>query len=251
MKTFILTLIVLVALLPTFYGNDISISPDFNLGQEPKQILDKLRDFYSKHPYIYHELSYRMFPDHKSSIPSSTEKGIFIQKGEIRYSQLATIESLTTSSYSIGVDHDDKVIMISNIIHIPATDPLQNVESVIDPETRMMINQISANRSELRFEMDEGEIEQMQIVYDPSTFQIQKMIFNYRRSIPLSADEDDQSGTPRLEVEYSTTLFEETNPEILKVSTYISGQGKHWRVTPKFHDYELINNIQEYPRQNN
>ncbi len=220
-------------------------------GPDPSQIIERLKVFYSTHPYIFHKLEYKLYPDHTSLVPYATENGIFIKKDGVQYSQLSSIESLTTSEYNIGIDNDEKMMMISNIVQIPGTSPIEKFESMISPDADIKVNTLAPQLGELQYQSEEGEIEELRLVYNMDTYQIVKLTFKYRRGIQLSTDAESDFVTTRLEVEYTTSTTETHYSEKLKMDTYAVFYDGQWTLTPAYHNYELIKNIQSYTQTDN
>ncbi len=216
---------------------------------DSKAVIEGLRNFYKSKPYIYHELSYRLYQDMTATTPSSIESGLYIKKGESQYSLLSSLESLTTKAYTLSVDNEDKIIMISNHVAIPPSGPMVSLDHWIDPKSTLSVKSISDRWNALLIVMPEGEVEEAIITYDLKTFQPVKIVLNYRRSIQLTSDENSPNVQPRLEIEYVKTSFEEQEAERLVMSTYVYGSGDHWRLTSRYNGYELITNIHELTDQ--
>lgn len=218
---------------------------------DPKAVLERLRQFYAEHDYIYHELTYTLYADHKAATPHSVDQGVFIQSRYARYAQLASIESLTTSDYAIGVDHDDRILMIANRISLPPTaTPLDQLEAwTADPE-QVEIRNASEQHDVLLMKTEYGEVEQAEIWYDKQTFQPAKIIFWYRRSIVLETDEEGEPVQPRMEIEYRHTDLNEQGRERLDLGTYVLKKSGQWVLSPAYRGYELINNIHLLSTQN-
>lgn len=216
---------------------------------DPKYVIASLRGFYKTNPYIYHELSYQLYKDQSAATPYSTESGLYIKQGDTQYSQLSSLESLTTKEYTVSIDNEDKTLMISNHISILSTGAMVSIENWIDPNSTLSIRSVSDRWNELSVIMPQGEVEEAIITYDVKTFQPINLILHYRRSIQLTSEEDSPYVQPRLEIKYTKTLFEEHNIDKLKMGTYVYGSGDHWRLASKYNGYEFINNIHEIADQ--
>lgn len=218
---------------------------------DPKAVLENLKAFYTDHPYVYHELRYTLYASHQATTPYSTDQGIFIQNGDIRYAQLASVESLTTADYTVGVDHDDRMLMIANRISLPPTvTPVDQLEVwTADPEL-VEVQYASEQYDLLLVKTEYGEVEQAEIWYDKSTYQPGKIIFKYRRSMVLETDSEGDPVQPRVEIEYRNTGFEGQGRERLALDSYVVQKNGAWESAPAFRDYELINSIHPFPSQN-
>ncbi len=192
-----------------------------NLQSDPYIVLDRINKVYAEHSYIYHELAYELYADFNSTIPVSIEKGVFIKDGTNQYAQLLPVESLTTADYTIGIDHDEKIIMVSNHVALPANGPIANVITGLTPNADIQIRQVSAAYSDFVIHMEQGEVEEATIRYDNLTFQINKLVLKYRRSIQLSTTEDSPFVQPRLEIDYEKTSFSEEGRAKLNINTYM------------------------------
>jgi len=250
MKVILLTYVFSLGLLPHFYGSENIHSKIYSLQDDPQAILKKLESFYTSHAYIYQELQYDLYSTSNYSTPESTEKGVFIKKGAIQYSLLGPVEQLTTTAYTLVIDQEEKMMMISNLIQIPATSPIQEYQNLPTSGTKANIKALTINKSELQFQIETGEIAECRLEYNTQTYEILKLVLYYRRKIQLSSDGNEDPIAPRLEVLYSNTSFEERNSEKLKLTSYVYGEGDHWRPSAQYQDYEFINNIKQNPYQN-
>src|SRR5688572_3329428 len=161
-------------------SNSLASNPDH---VDPKVEAEGLRNFYKSNPYIYHELSYRLYENRTAITPFSTESGIYIKQENAQYSLLSSLESLTTKAYTLSVDNEDKIVMISNHITIPPTGPMVSIDNWIDPKSTMSVRNVSDRWNALSIGIPEGEVEEAILTYDVKTFQPVKIILNYRRSI--------------------------------------------------------------------
>ena len=249
MNTLIINFVLCFISFQPFAGTGNSVSSNSS-PSDPKLILEGIQKFYTSHDYIYHELTYILYSEHSSTRPYSTEKGIFIKQGAIQYSQLASIESLTTKDYTMGIDHDEKEIMISNHISIPPTNPLAKVQDWIGDKSLVTIKPVSDHLSTLIIKIVKGEIEESSLTYDIKTYEPVKLVMKYRRSIQLATDSESPLVQPRLEIEYNQTSLDGKGKERLNINAYLFKQGNSWKQALKYKDYELINNIHEFPESN-
>ncbi|HMG14342.1 MAG TPA: hypothetical protein VK590_02775 [Saprospiraceae bacterium] len=247
MNTIVIKFLLYSLCLSFFTGGEITTIRTNHIQTEPKFILDHIGKFYSSHDYIYQELSYHLFADHKSSAPQSIENGVFIKQGDTYYSQLLSIESLTTKEYTIGIDNEEKEIMISNHLFLSPTNPLENIDSWISAKSLIEIKQGSDGLNSLSFKIENGEIEEVFITYDINTYQVTRLVMNYRRSIQMETDTDSDFVKPRLEIEYHKTSFDNQEKERLNINSYLIRKGTQWFLSAKYSDYELINNIRDLP----
>lgn len=241
-----LSILFLFAFSGNFSNAEKSISPEgATISDDPKVVVEGLRDFYKRNAYVYHELSYLLFQDQTATAPYSTENGLFIKQGDAQYSRLSSLESLTTEAYTISVDNEEKTVMISNHIALPPTGAMVSIDNWINPKSKLSIKNVSEQRSALSIEMPEGEVQEAIIIYEKATFQPVKIVLNYRRSIQLTAEEDSPLVQPRLEIVYTRTALEELEKERVVMSAYVYGSKEHWRLASKYSGYDLINNIHE------
>ena len=215
--------------------------------QEVVTVLEGMQSFYQDHPSIYQEMSYQLFSSHEAIDLHSSESGLLLLGPDTKYSKLAAIESLTTKDYSVGVDHEEKTIVISNNFSTLALDPLASIQSYSDQMFSAAIQVLTANSSELIFKIKSGEIEEAKIIYNKADFQIEKIMLNYRRAIQLDDAEASDWVKPRLEIVYSNTSFNGKEKERLVLSNYVTAVADDWKAVGRFAEYELINNLQDNP----
>lgn len=233
-----------------FTGSDKITPTNAAVLADPKVVLEKIQQFYTSHEYIYQELAYSLYAEHGASTPQSIEKGLFIKQGEVQYSQLSSIESLTTSEYTIGVDHEEKLVMIANHLSIPATGPLGNADQWFADQSSISVKAVSDRLNALSFQLEYGEVEEAAILYDVQSFQPVKLVLKYRKGIQLDTEHTEAPYTqPRLEIEYLNTNFGDKGKEHLRMDSYLILKGKQWELSAQYRAYELINNINEFPEQ--
>lgn len=248
MNTLFFKLLVFTMGLSFFTGSEKTTPP---VSTDPKIVLEHIQQFYSSHAFIYQELSYQLYADQQATIPYSIDRGIFIKQGEVQYAQLASIESLTTRDYTIGIDREEKIVMISNHISLPATGPIADADTWVSSEgSSVTLKPVSDRQEAVVVKMEYGEVEEADIIYEADTFQPVKLVLIYRRGIQLEMDPESPFVQPRLEVEYTRTSLDEQGQDRLDMQTYVTGKGKDWKLSPAYGDYELINNIHDFPEQN-
>lgn len=251
MHTAILKFFFFVFGLSLFTGGDRADVVSKPALSDPKAVLENLRAFYATHPYIYHELSYTLYAGHQATSPHSVDRGMFIQSGDTRYAQLASVESLTTADYTVGVDHDDRIVMIANRISLPPTaTPVDQLEAWTAEPELVEVQYASEQYDLLRVRTEYGEVEQAEIWYEKTTFQPAKIIFKYRRSIVLETDSEGDPVQPRVEIEYRNTGFDGQRRERLHLNAYVVQKDAGWEPAPAFREYELIENIHDLSPQN-
>jgi hypothetical protein len=250
MNTAILKFILFAFGFSFFTNSEKTPSPNDPVQADPKSILENIRKFYASHDYIYHELSYGLYSDHGSSTPHSVDRGVFIKQGDMQYSRLASVESLTTKDYTIGVDHDEKLIMIANHISILPTGPLRNADRWISEGASITVRTVSDQLNAVSVKAEYGEVEEAEIVYDVRTFQPARLVLKYRRAIQLDVETDPPDIQPKLEIEYLSTGLDGSGKERLDMNYYVVMKGNRWAPSPKFREYELIDNIHENLIQN-
>lgn len=250
MNTAILKFILFAFGFSFFTNSEKTPSPNDPAQADPKSIMENIRKFYTSHDYIYHELSYGLYSDHESSTPHSIDKGVFIKQGDAQYSRLASVESLTTKDYTIGVDHDEKLIMIANHISIPPTGPLRNADRWISEGASITVRTVSDQLHSISITAEYGEVEEAEVVYHNQTFQPVKLVLKYRGAIQLDAEPESPYIQPKLEIDYLGTRFDGQEKERLDMSYYVVMDGDRWELSPRYREYELINNIHEYSAKN-
>lgn len=233
-----------------FAGGDKTQAPNEPAQVDTQAIIDSIQRFYTSRDYIYHELSYSLYADHTSSVPHSVEKGLFIKQGDVQYSRLSSVESLITPEYSLGIDHDEKLIMISNLISLPANSPVGNMARWVPDGVAISIHSVSDQLNALSVKAKYGEVEEVEIVYDIHTFQPVKFVLKYRRAIQLDTETDTPPVQPKMEIDYLFTGFDGQEKERLNLNAYALEKAGHWTLAPQYRGYEMINNIHESPFEN-
>lgn len=209
--------------------------------------LEGIQAFYKKHKHIYQEVSYNLYPDHQTNQLHSVESGVLIIGSNAKYSRIASIESLVTAEYVVGVDHDERTLMISNYISGLSVDPLENLQIYLEQLNTANLYDFSPTTNRIVLEMDQGEVKQTEIFYRKDNFQLEKITLKYRRKIQLEEGEDADWLSPRMEILYSNTDLKGKGKALLRLDHYVNRSGDNWKAVGKYATYELINNIQENP----
>lgn len=218
-----------------------------NVTPETEEALAGIISFYENHPTIYQEISYQLFESHESNDIHSIENGTLILDKGSKYSKLGSIESLTNKNYNIGIDNDEKAMIISNNFSNRSFDPLEDIQAYIEQLTLVELKSVSKEVNILKFEIEYGEIAEAQVYYRKIDFQIEKIILKYRQKIQLEDAEDSAFVQTRLEIIYSNTSFDGYKSELLDMNRYIKESGKGWNAVGYYAKYQLINNLHENP----
>lgn len=218
-----------------------------NSAHEVEEALNGIRLFYENHPTIYQEITYQLYANHTSDDLHSSESGLLILDQGVKYSKLGPIESLTNKDFNIGVDYEEKTMMISNNFSNLSIDPLKSITAYLEQLNSASVKSISSEVNLLTLQMESGEIAAAQIYYLKDDFQIEKIIFKYRREIQLEDPEDSDWVQPRLEIIYSNTSFEGRGKTLLDMNNYVKRAAKNWTAIGKYSGYELIVNLHDNP----
>jgi hypothetical protein len=209
--------------------------------------LEGIQIFYKKHPHVYQEISYLLYPDHQTQQRHSTESGVLIIGPEAKYSRIASIESLVTEEYVVGIDHGERTLMIGNYISGLSVDPLEQLQVYLQQLNSAQVSEFSTTSNRILLEMDQGEVKQTEIIYRKDDFQLEKIVLKYRRKIQLEEGDEADWLSPRMEILYSNTNLKGKGKALLRLDHYVSRSGSKWQPAGQYAAYQLINNIHENP----
>ena len=212
-----------------------------------ERALKGIHAFYNGHPHVYQEINYNLYPDHHTTVPYSTEKGILVINQQARYARLANIESLVTESFIIAVDQDEQILVISNNSSGMNFDPLGRIQPYLQGLNSAVIYSVSPQINRLTLKMEIGEVKQVDIFYDKASFQLDKITMTYRREIQLEDASDADWVKPRLEIMYTKTEFGHKGKALLQLDQYVSRTRDTYKPAGRYAGYDLINNIYSSP----
>jgi len=215
---------------------------------EAEEALNKINEFYASHKSVYHEFEYNLYPTAESTELHSTEIGSTIITEEISYAQLGYIESISTIDFTTAVDHEEKVVIISNVINPTAQSPSEMVGAYLEMASTVSVATLGNSQSMIECTMEFGQVEKSQIIFDSESYQLEKIISFYRNEMPLDLENEEDVSTwtkPRLEVNYTYTLTNSEKDNLLDASRIVKQEKGEWKLTSDYKDYELMNNILE------
>lgn len=218
--------------------------------EEAKIILEGIKGFYLNNTDVYQEINYNLYAGQEAKEIHSTELGKLIMSRGLKYSVISDIESLTSKEWTIGIDHSEQTFMISRHYSIPATSPIEAVNTSLDSLASYSIHSHVNNINSLVIKSEYGEIAETEFFYQTDNYQLEKVILKYRREIQLASGEEEPWVMPRLEIVYHKTSLNGKGKELLKLENYVLKNGDDWMPVAKYAGYEFINNIGEFPFKN-
>jgi hypothetical protein len=200
---------------------------------EIKEALNGISSFYSGHNHVYQELEYRFYTSHKESQSHSAESGVLVYAQDAQY-----------SNYSVGVDCEDNTLLLSNHLTIPSRNPAEQIQGLNHEDLSLVESNGTTNI--LIYKQNSGEIEEMAFYYDKSTFELSKIVMNYRKEIQVEDAEDADWVQPKMEIIYSNTDLNGKGKELLQLNYFVQKTGDHWKPSDKYSEYQFINNIKDF-----
>jgi len=214
---------------------------------DAEKVLRGIHAFYNDHPHVYQDINYNLYADHNTTVPHTPEKGVLVISKEARYARMANIESLVTKSLTIGVDHDEQTLVISNNPSGMDFDPLESIQPYLEGLNSATVRSTSGKYNQLTLTTDIGEVKQVDIFYHKENYQLEKIILTYRREIQLEDEPDADLVKPRLEIDYTLTGLERKGKALLQLNQYVQISGDNYKPAGKYAGYNLINNIYPNP----
>ncbi|MCH8904184.1 MAG: hypothetical protein IIA45_09755 [Bacteroidetes bacterium] len=221
----------------------VAFSCEFLLAQNPTDDFNKMLESYLAIDKIRIEQEYRYYRNYATTEAYQTENGVLIREKENLYSNSFDIERIMNSKYMMLIDHEMKIIAVKKPENLKKKDLLSfNTDSLLMFCNRVEYLTQLGGLVGYRFSFSWGKYEYLDIIYNPSTYLINKTVWYFRQ--PFSPNEKDQPTKPRIEI-VNTKILIDPDIENNKFSTlrYLSIVNGNIALTSAYSDYKLINYI--------
>jgi hypothetical protein len=228
-------------------------------GQDFKQDIEKINATYQSATRFQMEMDYNLYVSHHSTkVYESTSALIFKDKYGY-YSKMFEQEMIINKDYVILLDHDSELFMIDRFQQsqinkaeqeLISNDSLMNLLKTMITETSPAIQEVKASPGKYIVIYNYGELEKMELNFNTTSYQFEKVIMYYRDAMPILDKQSPQK--PRLEIVYRkfdtdpiipNDLFSEKKYARIDFNKSLSPKGK-------MKNYTVINHLWDSHSQN-
>lgn len=200
---------------------------------------------YQNYHRLTMDVNYKVFESWTAANPLQEEKGALKRWDNMTWLKIGPMEFLRNPGYSVVVDHDDKTIAIMGIYgELPVVDynsMLQDMENALQFCQEIKHKDLSNNQGQydLVFPDASSTYKKVAIIYDKSTYLLQKIMLYYAQAQDIM-DDHEKDAPPRLEITYSNINTDPTiTPETFTYTTFLKKVGNSLVCTEKYVRYEL------------
>ncbi|MDP1725786.1 MAG: hypothetical protein Q8M15_03310 [Bacteroidota bacterium] len=212
--------------------------------KEITELIENLSKANAQKKNIAYDLTYKLYADANSQTVLSTLNGLLIQRNGDKYSQLGEIESLKTSKYFISIDREEKMMMLSdNNGGGNQGFDLEQLKKYLDLCKEYNITKTSANQSKLRLELKAGEINQLDVFYNTTSYSVEKICMFYNKAINSEYTNNTDASNQRLEILFKEKEYAMSEDSRLTLANYCTIKNGVWKPSIKYPGYEFINNL--------
>lgn len=217
------------------------------VSESPQEILQRIASVYTEADFLYQEIDYLLLRSAAATVPHSREAGRYIKNKAHVYAEIGPVKSLTTPVYVIGIDDDEKTMLLANNNKNSTPQPLDDILEQLPAGCQMSASTVSTNKGLLRIICASGEISEANFYFNASNYLLEKVVLQYRQEINLAEGNAEDFVQPVLEIIYTKNERRATGVDLTEMETYLSRRSGQWQPSVTYHDYELINNLNAEP----
>lgn len=219
---------------------------DFSGQNKVKEILTKVEKTYNSNNELSLNLDYKLYTSYSSKIVSESYKGLVVKDNKNTYLKIYNTEFLQTSTRSIKVNHDQKMMLVFNKSQMDSKMNPMDLSSLLKNYKRQdLIDKgdywICSLQTGKYTQMMYGKIE---IYVHKKSYQVEKQIFYIlEKATYKDSKGNEKLDFPRLEIALKKAVLNESvKKEIFSLNNYI--QIKDGKIVPskKYSNY-IIQNI--------
>jgi hypothetical protein len=195
----------------------------------------------------YHlQLRYEWFASHTSTQPADQVEGEMYRDAKRTYFQIAYIQSILEDSYLLTIDQENKLIQLraSPELDISAQAFLSlDLDSLLATYAKAEVNKRNPHLHQYRFSWSEGTYEKAELLVDPLTFQVPKIILFFATSD--LGDDNQLTEKPRVEISISLSPSPRSHfRNRFSLQHYLIGTHANRQLRPAFESYQFENFLQ-------
>jgi outer membrane lipoprotein-sorting protein len=214
--------------------------------QQIGEDLKRINQSYAALKSFSAKVSYTLFSNSTSTIPVEKLMGEIKRKGNRIYSKIGNSELISSETFNLQVDHNERSIIILNA----RTEGKKDLKDLMDMDFAPMLK-FCKNTSYRKlsgksamytmFFVDEfPEYEKVEFVFNTSTLFIEKLVLYYKNQ--EVSETPGEKSSPRLELVYSN--MEKNVPiddELFSMDKFLSKEGNRYVLKSSYKNYHLLN----------
>lgn len=213
-------------------------------GPDVQEVLEKINRAYATPANLQMGITYNLYADWTPSQQVDNLTGTVKHKGSNLLMEYSGYELLENDVVTISVDHDDKVITVSNRVSGQSSGMdwvSQDISSYLKLASKIESLTGSGDIKGLRFSFAAGDQSRVDLYYNISSFFLDKIVIYYSENHYLADPET--MPRPRMEILFaghntSTVIDDKT----FAVTRYFVA-GTSWRLNSTYSEYELVSLI--------
>lgn len=223
----------------------ISLCTTTLFAQDLKTDAEKINRFFSEHPKLTAQIDYNMYETYTSSVIYSKTTAFVKKLNERVYSKIEETETIKCDDYTLVVDNENKVISLLPKKTGIKSDPkdfafdLAYFQTLCKKSAYAKEGKQSASYS---FDMKDNfpEYNRIKILFNTSSFCIEKVIIYYDETDISQGDEKDRAGKPRLEINYTKVDTKaDVKYEEVSYEKFLFKTGGKYSLKPAYAGYTL------------
>lgn len=231
-----------------FFIVSVSLYSNFIFSQDEnkiKEILTKVeRDYFSNNDSSL-KLDYSLYTSYSSKNISENYKGLLISYHKNKYLKIHNTEFLQTSTKSIKINHDQKIMLVFNKPQLDSnTNPMNLTSLLKNYKNKKLVDKgdywICSLQTGKYTQMVYGKIE---IYINKKNYTVEKQIFYILEKAPYKDNRGNEKfDYPRLEITFKEAVVnEKVKKEIFNLNNYIQFIDGKILPSKKYLSYTLQN----------
>ncbi len=197
------------------------------------------------------DISYNVYKNYYATKAVEETRATVKRAGENMLNTFGNQTVLKNSKYMVYVDSDEKRIVIDNA-HIskvknqPAgfANFYQQLDSILKNANEVRVNQLNELNKKLLISFDKikgyMDCSRIEIIYNPKSYLMSKMIFYYNQEISLQDDGKGSKERPRLEICFDKLDTREISNDVFSETTFFQKSSKALKPSLNYKNYELV-----------
>lgn len=218
---------------------------DSNSQNKVKEILAKVENTYNSNNELSLNLDYKLYTSYSSKIVSENYKGLVVKNNKNTYVKIHNTEFLQTSTRSIKVNHDQKMMLVFNKSQMDSNiNPMDLSNLLKNYKTQNLIDKgdywICSLQTGKYTQMIYGKIE---IYVHKKSYQVEKQIFYILEKAAYKDPKGNEKfDFPRLEINFKKVILNESvKKEIFSLNKYIHISDGKIIPSKKYSNYTIQN----------
>jgi len=215
-----------------------------------RQEIEQINRAYGQMTELRTEIDYIMYATHTPGAKQiDRQHAVLSRKGDSYHYQIGEIETMTTPSYKIAADHEDKALTFDKVRNPSERSETQfglDMETALEACDSVSLSEPTPGTRKITLEIALPDLERVELYFDPKTHLMQKVILFYREEEEW--EENKPATQARMELIYQKQdahpVFAKDLFSIDRFVRKIDNGG--FTPAPRFKNYAFINqtNIQ-------